>query len=215
MAKKYIISHFLLTIKPKKVYDERYLGLLSCHIVTLLIIAANNKGKKNMLFITVGSLDQRDSPSIGPAAFVALQHLLGLPALSLRSLSHHLSTSQWLLNQPTSSTITKGNITQWLLTYNASKSIATGKNTVFQNFDSIIFIYFNSFLKSPNFENMIFFMIDDNFIGWQFDKHSKTSPVNQAILFKCKQCLWLKIQITGNKCFSRYNWLKAFCPHII
>ena len=150
-----------LAIKSKKGlwWKIFYLGSLSCHILTILIRAANKK-KKKMLFSTAGSLDQQNSQSTGQAVFVALPHLLGQPALSLRSLSHHPSTSQWLSNQPKSNTITKGDITQWHSTYYISRSIATGKKATFQNSDSIIFIYFLSFFfKLPTLKIIIFFIV--------------------------------------------------------
>lgn len=147
--------------------------------------------KKKILFIIADSPDQQNSQSIGQAVFVALRHLLGQPALSLRSLSHHPSTSQWLLNQPRSNTITKRDITQWHSTYYISTSIATGEKATFQNFDSIIFIYFISLkkkTKTSNIENNYFFHChlrsswDDILVI--ILKISKCSPVNKAILLK-------------------------------
>lgn len=45
-----IISRFLLTLKQRKLYNERYfISVLACHILTMSIIATNNKGKEHVI----------------------------------------------------------------------------------------------------------------------------------------------------------------------
>lgn len=159
---------------------------MSCHILTILIKAANNKEEEENFIYYSRFPRSAELTEHWSSCLCSLRHLLGQPALSLRSLSHHPSTSQWLSNQPRPNTITKGDITQWHSTYYISRSIATGEKATFQNFDSIIFIYFISLKKTSNIENNYFLHCrlksswDDILVI--ILKISKCSPVNKAIL---------------------------------
>ena len=78
------------------------------------------------LFILKEFLKEQNSPCTGQVVFEVLQYLLEQTFLSLRSLSHHPSTSEQLLNQPKSNTVMKSwyNVVMknvWLLHFNSQQ----------------------------------------------------------------------------------------------
>lgn len=149
--------------------------------------------------------DQQNSQHIGQAAAVDQPRLLGQPALSLGTPSQHPSTSQWLLSQPESNTITEGDIIQWHSTHYISRSTAIRKkkNATSQNFDSIIFIYFISFFESPNLENKS--------LKWQLSNNSTSLQTlwDELFLFKGKRYLGLRFKLREKNCILVIiNWKK-------
>lgn len=168
------------------------------------------KNKKKMLFIWIGMPDQQNSQHTGQAAAVDQPRLLGQPALSLGTLSHHPSTSQWPLSQPESNTITEGDITQWHSTHYISRSTAIReKNATSQNFDSLVFIYFISFFKSPNLKNKS--------LKWQLGNNSTSLKTlwGELFLFKGKRYLGLRFKLQEkNSILVIINWKEIFCFYL-